>query len=156
VCANALCGFEHRALLHLLASPEHSDLQFRAVRVMLTHQCLAYGLDHEVDVTRLAIRVRPEARVYLPRAIPDLGCRERYGARDARQRRAKLGRLLRVEIGKVDHVSGGLDNDGSHAEGSDAVLDDPVAEGRNTAAGNPFRTLDQLAGEAVHVVSQRR
>ena len=63
-----------------------------------------------------------------PRAYVHLGWSAQTGNHlgGPRQQRTHLSGLGAGQVGNVEDVALGLDNEGAHAEGPDAVLDQPV------------------------------
>lgn len=155
VRSDAVSGGRHRRMVHRLVGHEHPDLQLRTVRVVPRQERLAHRLEHEMDVPGLAVGVGPQARIYLCRRIAHLGRGERDSPRDPRERRTEGGGLFRIEVGQVDHVPQGLDDDGAHAEWTDAVLHRPWTDRRDASTRNSVRVPDQVTGKALFAIGTR-
>lgn len=115
------------------------------------HQRWTDRLNHKMDVPRLTLRMRPQARIDLPRWLADLGRSLGDGSRHPREGWSELGDFGLVEVRKVDHVALGLDDDGPHPKWPDAVLDNPTTDRRYTTARDSFWALYKVACQATHL-----
>lgn len=143
-------GTRSRRWINRLASIEHPHLKHRPVRVEPRHQGGADRLEHEMDVAWPALRVGPEANIDLVGRFADLGLGRAHRLGDVRQEWTELGAFHRIEICQVHDMPDWLDHDCPHPQRTHAVLNDPVADGRDAPSRHILRVLDQVAGKALH------
>ena len=67
MCSDPFYGSDHQQWIHRVVRFEHSDLELRAVGVESLHHRFAHRLDDEMDMPSLALGMRPETGVDLPR-----------------------------------------------------------------------------------------
>src|SRR5205807_982469 len=105
---------------------------------------LPHRLDDEVDVGGNALGVRPQAYVHL-------GWSAQTGNHlgGPRQQRTHLSGLGAGQVGNVEDVALGLDNEGAHAEGPDAVLDQPVVGAVDQSARQRLPPCGEITRHAV-------
>jgi hypothetical protein len=107
-------------------------------------------LDDEVDMSRPALCMRPQAAIHLVGWLAGIGPCFRDGSRYPYQEWTDLDRLGYVEPGELGDVPLWLDHDGPYAQRTHAVFDDPATNGRNPATRDLIWMGIQLAGEASH------
>lgn len=121
---------------------EHSFLKAWTDRIKLLNRFCCHRLHDEMDVYGLPARVRPEARVDLVRIgnfRNDLG--------RLSEQRTQFECLCFGEIGEVGNVTLRLDDQRSHAEGSDAMLDQPVIGSVDPSSGKVELATRQVTGQ---------
>jgi hypothetical protein len=140
--ASSVCKQLDLGAIEGFFSLEHRQLKLWPVKLpVLLHPRAGNGLEHEVDVSRVASAVRPERKVDL------LGLREvrNYGG-DSGKERAERVRLILFELPQMDDVPLRLYDQCSDPKRPNAVLDDPQV-GLDPAAREVDPSLRQVARE---------
>lgn len=90
------------------------------MRIEPLHVIRAHWLDHEMDVPRPAVSMRPQTDVHLI----GIGQFRNHGGRLMKQR-PELREFFRLEIGEVGDMADWFDDQRAYSQWADAVLDHP-------------------------------